>query len=160
MRAAWLAAAALALAVAFGAASEARAASPAQYCRQAGTDDTVRPLPASLLPVAVRLFHLEAMPAPQVLRSTYFRCAEGDVWLCNTGANLPCGKADTRRTLPGATAWCSVHPGADFIPMYATGHATIYRWRCNGAKPAIAGTVHSVDRRGFIAQYWKPAAGG
>lgn len=148
-------AAAAVLAAALGSAGAAQAMSPGDYCRRAGTDDTVRPIPASLLPVAVGLFHLDRMPAAQVLRSTYFRCAGGAVLVCNVGANLPCGKADTRRTLPGAVAWCGGHPGADFIPFAYTGHATIYRWRCDGAKPAIAGTVLRVDRRGFIASYWK-----
>ncbi len=49
---------------------------------------------------------------------------------CTVGANLNCGKADTRRDLPGATAWCRENPDSDFIPMFATGHETIYDWRC------------------------------
>lgn len=39
--------------------------------------------------------------------------------------------------------------------MYVTGHDTIYQWRCAGAKAAISGTPFKLDRRGFIADFWK-----
>jgi hypothetical protein len=134
---------------------EARAVSPEEYCQQIGTDDALRAIPTSLVPVAVRLFQLDALPADQVQRSTYFRWANRHVLLCNLGANLPCGKADTRRDIPGAGGWCADHAGSDFIPMYVTGHATIYRRRCDGSKAAITGTAFTVDDHGFIAQMWK-----
>lgn len=133
------------------------AASPAEVCRQLGTDDQLREIPLSLVPAAVRLFGLAAMPAEQVQRSTVFRCFEGKVLVCNYGANLPCGKANTKRDLPGTAEWCAKNPGADFIPMYVTGHDTIYRWRCDGNEAVTSATVFSVDPRGFIAQFWKPA---
>jgi hypothetical protein len=135
-------------------------ASPAsadQLCRATGTNDTLRPIPESLVPAATRLFQLDAMPAEQIQRSTYFRCDAGRVLVCNIGANLPCGKANTSRQLPSADAWCAEHPGSDFIPMYVTGHDTIYRWRCSGVRAATIGAPAEVDRRGFIARYWKPA---
>jgi hypothetical protein len=125
-------------------------------CRPSETDDAPRPIPGSLVPEAVRLFGLEAMPAEQVERSTVFRCAEGQTLLCNLGANLPCGKANTSRDLPAADAWCAENPGSDFIPMYVTGHDTIYRWRCDAAKAATMGEPIEVDRRGFISRLWKP----
>lgn len=133
------------------------AQSPNVVCRTAGTDDRLRGIPASLVPAAVRLFHLQAMPAEQVRRSTYFRCFERQVLVCTTGANLPCGKANTHRRLPAADAWCAGHPGSAFIPMYVTGHDTIYAWRCDGPAAAIAKTVFEVDRRGFIRRFWKRA---
>ncbi|MGE5270626.1 MAG: hypothetical protein ACM3JG_13245 [Thiohalocapsa sp.] len=68
------------------------------------------------MPVAVRLFHLDAMPVDQVKRSTYFRCAAGRALLCTTGANLPCGKANTSQDLTAADAWCAANPGSPFIP--------------------------------------------
>ncbi|HUB95086.1 MAG TPA: hypothetical protein VL993_04165 [Stellaceae bacterium] len=115
----------------------------------------MRPLPPALVPAATGLFHLEAMPSDQVLRTSYFRCDRGAVLVCNVGANLPCGKANTSRHLPAADQWCAEHAGSDFIPMYVTGHDTIYRWRCAGAKAAIAATEFKLDRRGFISQFWK-----
>ena len=131
------------------------AAQPDPLCRDAATDDKLRPIPDSLVPAATELLHLEAMPADQVQRSTYYRCAAGRVLVCNAGANLPCGKANTSRQLDGAEAWSAEHPGSDFIPMYVTGHDTVYRWRCHGAHAATIGAPIETDRRGFIAQFWK-----
>jgi hypothetical protein len=145
----------VALLVAFGQMHGALAASPAAYCQQAGTDDTLRSVPTSLVPVAVKLFQLEAMPAEQVQRSTYFRCSNHHVLVCHVGANLPCGKADTRRALPSVDAWCADHAGSQDVPAYVTGHATIYQWRCDGTRAVASGSALSVDDRGFVAQYWK-----
>lgn len=130
-------------------------ASPTEYCRQIGTDDTLRSVPPSLVPTVVKLFQLEAMSPAEVSRLSYFRCADHHVLVCTVGANLPCGKAETRRDLPGADAWCADNAGSDFIPMSATGHATIYRWRCEGPRAVTAGTLLSVDPRGFISDYWR-----
>jgi hypothetical protein len=125
MRAGWYFVAILTLLVVSGGMREARAASPGEYCQKIGTDDALRVIPTSLVPDAVRLFQLDAMPAKQVQQSTYFRCANHHVRVCNVGANLPCGKADTRRHLPGANDWCASHAGSDFIPMYVIGHTRI-----------------------------------
>jgi hypothetical protein len=137
--------------------SGAAAEPPSDLCRRAATDDTLRPLPQALVPNARRAFRLDAMPAAQIQRSTVFRCTAGRVLLCNSGANLPCGKANTSRRLPGADSWCAEHPGSDFIPMYITGHDTAYRWRCTDARARIVGAGFKLDRRGFFARYWKPA---
>jgi hypothetical protein len=122
-----------------------------------GTDDTLRPISESLVPTVTRLFDLDAMPAAQIRQTSFFRCFEYHVLVCTVGANLPCQKADTRRHLTGAQAWCAEHLDSDLIPEFATGHATVYRWRCIGATAAIIGTQNKVDRRGFVAQYWKRA---
>jgi hypothetical protein len=128
---------------------------PAEYCRQIGTDDALRAVPLSLVPTVVGLFHLKAMPVKQVARSTYFRCADRHILLCTIGANLHCGKAETRRDLPGVKAWCVEHAGSQNIPAYVTGHATIYQWHCDGLRPVASRSALSVDPRGFIAQNWK-----
>jgi hypothetical protein len=129
--------------------------SPAEYCRQIETDDTLRAVPLSLVPAVVRLFQLEGMPVQQVQRSTYFRCAERHLLVCTVGANLACGKAETRRDLPGVVAWCMEHAGSRNIPAYVTGHATIYQWRCDGPRPVASRSALSVDHREFISQNWK-----
>jgi hypothetical protein len=129
---------------------------PQQLCQDNATDDEERPIPQSLVPAAVRLFGLEAMPVEEVGRSTVYRCAAGRVLVCNLGANLPCGKANTSRNLPAAEAWCAENSGSDFIPMYVTGHDTIYRWRCDGTKASTIGGPLETDQRGFISRYWKP----
>ncbi len=153
----WLAALLLAAAALFGAHPARAASSPWSYCRQTGTDDTLREIPNALVPAAVRLFGLSAMPAEQVRLGTYFRCYEGDVFVCNVGANLPCGKADTSRDLAGADQWCAQNPSSDFIPMYVTGHDTIYDWRCTGPKATPVKEVFHTDPRGFVAEMWKEA---
>jgi hypothetical protein len=124
-------------------------------CAPAATDDTLRPIPQALVPAATRLFQLQAMPAAQIQKSTVYRCRDGQVLICTLGANLPCGKADTSRRLAAADGWCAQHPGSQFIPMYVTGHATVWQWRCLGPRAATTGQPLATDRRGFIARYWK-----
>lgn len=85
----------------------------------------------------------------------FVRCVGAKLMACWVGANLDCGKANARRTLPGATAWCRDNPNANEVPMVATGHDTIYEWRCDGAR-AVAGKIMTpVDAQGYIADNWK-----
>jgi hypothetical protein len=100
------------------------------------------------------------MPDAWIRRSTYFRCFERHVLICNLGANLPCGKGNASRRLPAADTWCAGHADSDFIPMYVTGHDTIYQWRCAGKAAAVTGTPLALDRRGFIARFWKRVVPG
>lgn len=136
-------------------ASGAKAETPAQLCQRRVTDDTLRKIPPGLVPQVNALFHAQ-MPAEAALASSVFRCDRGRVLVCITGANLPCGKANTAAPNPGAAEWCAQHPGSPDIPAYATGHDTVYEWRCHEATAEIVRQVQSVDRRGFIAEYWKP----
>lgn len=133
----------------------ARAETPPQRCARAGTDDATRTIPASLVPAAQRLFGITA-PAEAVQRLTLYRCMDGKVLLCTLGANLPCGKANRARSLPGASQFCRQNPGADVIPAFATGHDTLYRWRCQGGEAVPGEPVEALDARGFIARYWTP----
>ena len=127
----------------------------AAACRPGATDDMLRPLPSSLVPQAERLFGLRDMPAEQVQRSTVVRCMDGRLPACTYGANLPCGKANTNRSLKGGDAWCRQHPESEFIPAAITGHDSIYRWSCSRGAAVATGPVEPVDARGFIARYWK-----
>jgi hypothetical protein len=96
------------------------------------------------------------MPPAMVSRSTVFRCVDHRVKVCTVGANLPCGKADRSRVpSTGTRAWCREHPGADFVPAAATGHDTIYEWRCRGSVPQVGRRVLRVDERGFVADFWR-----
>jgi hypothetical protein len=131
------------------------AETPAAACERLGTDDTLRPIPESLVP-AVNAASGTEMPVGVALRTTVFRCADGRVLVCAVGANLPCGRASTSRTPgAGAIAWCSQNRDAAFIPAVATGHDTIYAWQCHDGAPLIARQVLDVDKRGFIVQFWK-----
>ena len=79
----------------------------------------------------------------------------GIAWLCNYGANLVCDKADVNRDSLGAEEFCRENPDSIGVPMSATGHATIYEWKCVGQQPRIIRQVNQVDARGFIAENWK-----
>ena len=133
----------------------AHAETPAAVCTRIGTDDTLRPIPESLV-AAVNAAFGTAMPARIAMDTTVFRCADRHVLVCTTGANLPCGPANTSRIAgAGAIAWCRDHPDAAFIPAFATGHDTIFAWRCRGGVAQIDRQVLDVDPRGFVRQYWK-----
>lgn len=140
-------------ALAFG--RPALAESPAHYCLRVRTDDATRHIPPALAGRVNALFGFH-MPAQAAVATTVFRCADGRVMVCNAGANLPCGKANTSRANAGASAWCREHPGAEVIPMAATGHDSIYAWRCAGAEAEIARQTEHMDQRGFVARYWRP----
>ncbi|MCI4680809.1 hypothetical protein K9U39_08405 [Rhodoblastus acidophilus] len=141
-------------ALALCAAQAVRAETLAAHCASIGDDDRTRPIPAETVPAALKLFKFPADAAGFVQASTVYRCMGGAVWLCNHGANLTCAKADVSRASKGAEAFCRQNPGAAVVPMVATGHNTIYSWKCVGGKPQIA-SAEKVDRRGFIANQWK-----
>jgi hypothetical protein len=131
-----------------GLAAPAANETPQAYCN----DDALRSPPRSLASAIGRLFNVSG---GETLAATYYRCARGDVLVCWVGANLPCGKANTSKDLPPATRWCESHANSDFIPMYVTGHDTLYSWHCAG-RAALAGSpVGKLDSRGFFQQYWK-----
>ena len=88
-------------------------------------------------------------------RTAVVRCDGGVVLACVAGANLPCGKADTRRRLPEADAWRASNGNPDVLPANVTGHATVWRWQCRGGRAVVTGRVARVDRRGYVADYWK-----
>jgi hypothetical protein len=109
-------------------------------------------VPAYLAPRVVKALRIDARMARS---ASYVRCDGVRLMACTVGANRDCFKADTRRHLPGATAWCRAHPAAKVIPLFATGHATIYSWSC-ARRRAVAGKIlAAVDRHGYIAANWK-----
>ena len=132
---------------------------PNVYCARAGYDDQVKPIPTPLVTGARRLFALAAdESAASVQKSTVFRCMNGKVWLCNYGANFACGKANTSRVSTGAASFCEQTPNSESVPMAATGHDTIYEWKCVRGQPRIVEQIQKVDPRGFIAGNWKQLA--
>ncbi len=136
-------------------AAPAHSETPAAYCKRLGTDDVQRPIPESLVPAVNAAFGMQ-LPTRVAVDTTVFRCAERHVMACTTGANLPCGKANTSRTpSAGMVQWCHDNPDATFVPAVATGHDTIYQWRCRSGTPSIARQTLHVDPRGFITEFWK-----
>jgi hypothetical protein len=130
-------------------------ADPLAFCSAGRTDDTPRPLPESLAPQAARIFRLHHMPAGGVAFGTVMRCMNGQILICNHGANLPCGQAQTDPDLPQAASWCRTNRQANFIPAYITGHASIFHWRCLDGAPVHVGEAEPIDASGYIARYWK-----
>jgi hypothetical protein len=90
-----------------------------------------------------------------VRNAAFVRCVGPKLMGCSVGANLDCDKAETSRSLPGATAWCRDNPGSKIIPMSATGHDTIYAWSCKGRHAAAGKAMVTVDPQGYIADNWK-----
>lgn len=134
----------------------ARSQDAKSICARVTNDDRVRRLPITLVPAARQLFGFSAdTPSGYVRKGTSFRCMNGKVFLCNTGANLVCGKANTSRTSAGAEDFCKQNPGSDVVPMAATGHDTVYEWKCVGNKAVISKQAETVDPRGFITENWK-----
>ena len=142
--------------------SRAKAASddlPAQ-CARLGTDDTVRDYQPSLRAGTVKAFRAmfpgsKADPEDAMLEAqAKFRCMNGRLHVCFIGANLPCGKLDTSRQNEGADAFCRTEPEADFVPMAAVGHASIYVYRCHEGKAEVLRATYELDERGFAKTLW------
>lgn len=132
-------------------ASVQQAAAAASYCPNPAHAVPAK-ISADLLPAVAKAFQVD----PGVVRDGAFvRCVGTKLMACIVGANLNCGKADRRRALPGATAWCRDNSGAANIPMAATGHATIYQWSCKGRRAVAGKALVAVDRHGYIAANWK-----
>jgi hypothetical protein len=149
---------AIVAAVAFGALQcvfPASAASGSAACASGAGPRAPAPVPKDLEAAVASTFGVSV----DVVRDGGFvRCAKDKLLACLVGANLNCGKANTRRSLPGGSAFCRANPGADMIPMVATGHDTIYAWRCVGKRAVAANAVVTVDPDGYDAGNWKEIA--
>jgi hypothetical protein len=109
-------------------------------------------VPTDLMARVAQAFEIDI---GSVRDAAFVRCVGPTLMGCYIGANLICDKADTRRVLPGATAWCHDNPGSIGIPMSATGHATIYDWSCKGRRAVAGKAVMTTDPQGYIADNWK-----
>lgn len=125
--------------------------SPATCASGAGPR-AAAPVPKALEADVARTFDV---PVELVRRGGFVRCAKDKLLACLVGANLNCGKANTRRSLPGASEFCRANPDAAIIPMAATGHDTIYAWRCAGRRAVATKAVVAVDPDGYDAGNWK-----
>ncbi|MGH8274857.1 MAG: hypothetical protein ACRES9_11520 [Gammaproteobacteria bacterium] len=138
--------------------------SPFTYCRAVGTIDSPDSRYSGPNPPPVVIAGLiKAFGAPPSATSTqafthgtYWRCMGDAVYACNVGANLPCAaKANTgREPTAGEKKYCAANHDATFIPMYVTGHNTIYDWRCEKTEPVAGKRLSKVDKRGFLANIW------
>jgi hypothetical protein len=139
----------LGMALSFAAAQSVRAAK--SYCPNPSHQQPKK-VPANLVGRVAKAFQID----PKLARGASFvRCAGPTLMACTIGANLVCGKADTRRKNAGAAAWCRDHPGSKVVPLSATGHATIYDWSCVGPRAIAGKALVTVDRQGYIAENWR-----
>ena len=146
---------AIVAALAFGAppsACPASAASGAAFCSSGAAPRAPVPVPRQLEAMVARAFDI---PVDLVRDGGFVRCAGTRLLACVIGANLNCGKVNARRSLPGASEFCRANPDADVVPMAATGHDTVYDWRCVGGRAVATKTVVAVDRQGYDAGNWK-----
>lgn len=138
------------------------ASDPFAYCERAGNDDRLTGAAGAASGVAAAILepYLRAalgLPAgsPIPAGNLFWRCMQGKVYVCVVGANLPCGsKADRAKLNPGAEAYCRENPGAPDVPAFATGHETIYSWRCAAGKAVRGAPIADLDRRGFRRDLW------
>jgi hypothetical protein len=144
-----------------------------RYCAQVINDDAIRQLPRSLVLDAIKARNLDEASDPnsdgaratsqmskqdidEYAESTVFRCMNGLVFVCNYGANIPCGgRADTTRRMPEVDRYCRQNPNEEMVPMAVTGHSTIYTWACERGKPRIT-DEQQLDQRGFSVLFWHP----
>ena len=146
---------AIAAALAFGAlqfAYPASAASAAAFCSSGAGPRASVPVPRELEAEVAKAFDI---PVELARNAAFVRCAGNRLLACWIGANLNCGKANARRSLPGARAFCRANPDADDVPMAATGHDTIYAWRCVRGRAVATKVIVAVDPEGYDAGNWK-----
>jgi hypothetical protein len=139
---------------------------PFAYCAAVGTIDqpdsryTGPKVSDEIINGLIQAAELNTSPEPSDVfkQATIWRCMENKVYACNFGANLPCdSKANTDKTPTQAmTDYCKENNNSDFIPMYVTGHATIYSWRCVKDAPELLDQIDQVDAAGYLARIWYP----
>jgi hypothetical protein len=129
-------------------------------CASLGSDDALRDYQPSLRGGTVKAFRAmfpgaKMPPDDAVLQAqARFRCMNGKAYICFAGANLPCGKLNTSRQNEGAENFCRSEPEADFVPMSATGHDSVYSYRCHDGKAEVLRATYELDERGFAKSLW------
>ena len=109
-----------------------------------------------LLQAARMQFLSEDAPESLLVAGLHLRCMDGAVWVCHVGANIPCGsKGDrSRKPVKSIRDYCRENPGAKSIPAYVTGRSTVYEWVCRGSTPIITRMLFSLDKDGYISDFW------
>jgi len=136
---------------------------PFEYCKAVGSADMpgseyVGPKVPESIAEKLRkdMGVAESMPADMFNDGTSWRCMDGNVYACNVGANLPCQeKADvSKEPNDGMLNYCGDNPDAEVIPMFASGRATVYEWKCDNGTPEIVKQIAETDKAGYIKDIW------
>ncbi|MCA0008663.1 MULTISPECIES: hypothetical protein [unclassified Mesorhizobium] len=148
------------LAIATGSAMAAPAKDLYKLCRQVKNDDEVLPYSHALYAGTVRAFKklfpdAKIVPEePELETQVHYRCMNGKLLACFVGANLPCTKMNASRDNPGADEFCKANPNEDFVPAAASGHDTVYSYKCQDGKAVVTGDTWALDERGFAKKLW------
>ena len=136
---------------------------PFEYCKAVGTVETPGSeytgpkVPEVIAEKLKKEFGApDSAPMDAFMNGTYWRCMDGNVYACNVGANLPCQeKGDfSKEPNDGMLNYCGENPDSDFIPMYASGRATVYEWKCDNGTPEIVKQIAETDKAGYIKNIW------
>lgn len=124
------------------------------YCRSVGDNNMVNAVPPDILSEAAKAMGV-TLPTDADTRAVW-RCMDGAVMVCIAGGPRYCGRAGTQVVpSPEARKFCQANVSAPEIPTWATGRDTIFNWRCQGTEPAVASAARTVDKRGFVQEYWR-----
>ena len=127
-----------------------------QECTQAVNDDTVHPYEPALHTAFAAAFGDAKGPPPEDdLKTGAYRCMDSHLVGCLVGANLPCFKMDASPQNKGADAFCQGNANSDSVPLVASGHGSIYEYKCVGNRAEIKDTMYQLDKRGFARDLWK-----
>lgn len=132
----------------------------AAACARLGNDDRIRdydPVLRDRTALAFKRLFPEAKGTPadgSLETQAQYRCMNGKVMVCFVGANLPCAKMNAKRKNAGADGFCRDNPAAESVPAFATGHDTIYAYRCRSGRAEVTATIRQLDRRGFARALW------
>jgi hypothetical protein len=135
---------------------------PFAFCARVGTDDRLGSSHGAASGAALETlepFLQEALLLPPDTsfppNEIFWRCMDDKVYVCARGANIPCdSKADRSKLNRGAANYCRENPNAAEVPAYATGHRTVYRWKCIAGHAERGPTFITMDRRGFRTDIW------
>jgi hypothetical protein len=132
----------------------------AATCARLGNDDTIRDYDPALRDRTMLAFKTLFPQAKGPLddgsleTQAQYRCMNGKVMVCFIGANLPCAKMNAKCENAGADSFCRDNPAAESVPAFATGHDTIYAYRCRAGRAEVTATTRQLDQRGFARTLW------
>ena len=135
---------------------------PAARCSKVRNDDAIQgydpALKAKFIAAFSRLFPGAERPVEErlMVAQAKSRCMDGVLYACFVGANLPCSKMDAKRRNRGASAFCKTNRESSVVPLVATGHDTIFSYRCRRGQALVDGETYRLDRRGFATKLWTP----
>ncbi len=135
---------------------------PFDYCASVGTEDQPAietedgKLPPEIIQGMVDQNVISADAPDAILQGAFWRCMDGNVYVCVVGANLPCTEqADMSDTpTPEMNNFCSDNANSDFIPASVTGRATVYSWKCDGTDAVVDQQVFTPDEQGYLSDFW------